>query len=272
MLLEIAFPLSPARILSCQMQSGTRGKNKIGKDSNPNIKCKDGEAGGGTIGSSRRRGLLQTSSSPQRKLVETSSTSYSSETSMGSFSIQILIFTPKIEDGSDVISHEILKDYLNFATNIHTKTVTVKDENGNDVTASLNDLCSKIKPPKNLDMFTTLIPCTRITVLDCFKEGGYDFGKIAPMLPLLHEMNSEIRDDYGVVGYGNLPSLKDKNTDLHQVITNGCRGFARKVDAMKWEETMILCYCIFLPFIYWRVNIWHNISRRWSRCKRYCTK
>ena len=76
-------------------------------------------------------------------------------------------------------------------------------------------------------------------MLDCFKQGGYDF-PLADLLPTLHALNKEIRDDYGVVGYDNLPNLENEDTDLHQVITDGCRGFARKVEAMRWADTMIL--------------------------------
>lgn len=37
------------------------------------------------------------------------------------------------------------------------------------------DVCDKIDAPDGLENFYHLIPCNRMTVLDCFQEGGFDF-------------------------------------------------------------------------------------------------
>ena len=213
--------------------SNHRGKNRNkGKSMDERyMQCQDGEAGGGIASTA------PPSSSRRMRRLESGDISYSSQTSMGSFTIELMIFTPKVK-GEDVVSRDVLNDYLNFVTYLHEKKLTVKDGD-REVTASLNDICAKIQPPKELSLFASLIPCTRMTVLDCFSEGRYDFDKIEGLLPTLHKM-STIKDDYGVVGYDGLPKFKDATTDLHQVITEGCQGYARKVKAMKWRETNIL--------------------------------
>ena len=227
-----------------------RGKKKnLGLKSKTPITCADGQAGGGRVAPTRRRlpgaaplSILEkrmVALQDKKRMLAEGDISYSSETSMGSFTVELFIIEPK-QVGADVVSTSILTDYLNFVNFLYTDKVEVENENGRKVSATLNDLCAKIRPPKELSIFTTYIPCTRVTVLDCFEEGGYDFDKLKPFLPLLREQTPEVIDDYGVVGYDGLPSLKSPKTDLHQVITDGCHGFARKVKAMKWDETMIL--------------------------------
>ena len=80
-------------------------------------------------------------------------------------------------------------------------------------------MCSKIKPPDELEAFKNLVPCNRATVLDCFKEGDYDWtSTIKSLLPLLSILspgtNRILREDYGIVGYSDLPSIETSTDEL----------------------------------------------------------
>jgi len=85
-------------------------------------------------------------------------------------------------------------------------------------------------------------PCIRTTVLDCFTEGGYDFG-VSPdewrMLRLLPAARKAL-DDVGIDAYTQRPSFRDPVLDLKEQVTGGCPGFAAGVPALWWHEEAIL--------------------------------
>ena len=80
--------------------------------------------------------------------------------------------------------------------------------------------------------FASVIPCNHISVLDCFTEGNFDWSEelitILPSLLKDKTIGGVLRDNYGVVGYNDLPSIKDTpSSTLHTAVTNGCTGYAR---------------------------------------------
>ena len=118
---------------------------------------------------------------------------------------EVLIINP-IVPGSDVITREILTEYLELMTAISTILIKLPEDlyvspNGGPITVAWNDICTKVKPPEELAVFSPVVPCTRVTALDCFQEGKYDSAATWVI------MNSDILDaasaktlvdDYGV--------------------------------------------------------------------------
>ena len=108
----------------------------------------------------------------------------------------------------------------------------------------MDHLCSRIKPPKELALFASVVPCNHVTVLDCFKEGSFDWSQdLVALLPsMLQEktVGKVLRDDYGVVGYDDLPSISESSEVVHRAVAGGCTGYARNIGLMKWHESLII--------------------------------
>ena len=180
---------------------------------------------------------------------------FSSQTSSGVGSTEIIIVTP-VDSTMDVISTTILKekyqlmiDITDMQICIDTETKKVIDcptvPKSNLKTFSwIENLCSRITPPKELSSFASVIPCNHVTVLDCFNEGNFDWSQdlinILPAMLKEETLGSILKNDYGVVGFDDLPSITSSSEILHQAVTGGCFGFARKVPLMKWHESLII--------------------------------
>ena len=61
------------------------------------------------------------------------------------------------------------------------------------------------------------------------------------MLPILSPNTARVlEEDYGIVGYRDLPSIETSTDEqLHHAVTGGCAGFARKVPLMRWYNSII---------------------------------
>ena len=131
--------------------------------------------------------------------------------------------------------------------NILNATRTVTDlSSGNKYTKTfyLSDVCSKIDTPDGMEDFDSIIPCTRMSILDCFSEGGVDFispdpvytdNFIATMYTVMDlldpNMSTLLSDFYGVKGYSDLNSIADLTEDqIKEKINNGCKGWVRNVE------------------------------------------
>jgi hypothetical protein len=199
--------------------------------------------------------------------------SLSGETSTGGGSPELIIIAPETR-GADVIGKTSLQAVLKLHKHISDIAVCFDKTTGArldcvedcgrksatkascvkfdwDGSSGLDDLwgtamCSKIKPPAALKGFEELVPCNRVTVLDCFKEGDYDWpSTIKNLLPFLAIASPDtdriLREDYGIVGYGDLPSIDTSSDELlHHAVTGGCRGFARRVPLMRWYNSLII--------------------------------
>lgn len=178
----------------------------------------------------------------------------SEETSTGIGSIQTIIVTPS-RSSSDMITTEILQEKYQLMIAIADMVICIDvrtsksvecdstGSSGNTVQRFnwIDNLCSKISPPKELQSFLPFVPCNRVTVLDCFKEGNFDWSQAQQaVLPGLLTADTKagaiLVNDYGVIGYGHLPSITANPKVLHQAVTGGCHGYATKISLFRWHE------------------------------------
>ena len=176
----------------------------------------------------------------------------SEETSTGIGSIQTIIVTPS-KSSSNMITTEMLQEKYQLMIAIADMVICidVKSSNVVECTGSnantvqrfnwIDNLCSKISPPKELKSFLPFVPCNRVTVLDCFKEGNFDWSEAQQaVLPGLLKADTKagaiLVNDYGVIGYGHLPSITANPKVLHQAVTGGCHGYATKIGLFRWHE------------------------------------
>ena len=93
-----------------------------------------------------------------------------------------------------------------------------------------------------------IIPCNRMTVLDCFQDGGFDFIDQS-LLDLLYlilggsdpELRDLMKEFYGIIGYGHLPKIEDLTDDeIKSTISGGCIGWVTKLDVFEWPTPAIV--------------------------------
>ncbi|GMH94937.1 hypothetical protein TrVE_jg8245 [Triparma verrucosa] len=165
----------------------------------------------------------------------------------------------------DVLTSEFMTKHYNFwrsissvgPWNILNVTKKVTDiESGSRYTKTffLSDVCSKIDTPAGMEDFNSIIPCTRMEILDCFAEGGVDFihsdptytdNFISTMYTVLDivdpEMSTMLKDFYGIKGYSDLGSIFElTDAEIKATVTQGCKGWVRNVDAMHWPTPALL--------------------------------
>ena len=243
------------------------------------LSCLEGPASGGEKLSTCENTSIAAASMSVTDMVkpfDPPDVSLSEETSTGGGSAEIFIITPE-NAGADVISKENLEATVKVHEHISGMKLCLDrntgerlscesdcagddggDSRGKDCTYFSWDgldsdgeiwgipMCSKITPPRGLEVFSSLVPCNRITVLDCFSEGDFDWSttlkNIIPYLPILSPSTSRVlEEDYGIVGYGDLPSITSSSDEqLHHAVTGGCAGFARKVPLMRWYNSLII--------------------------------
>lgn len=129
-----------------------------------------------------------------------------------------------------MLTRDIIRDHMRLLEVIGNTTVNVLGADWR-----LEHVCHKVAIPFEIAVPTEFIPCTRISVLDCFVQGGFDFALPRPFLDAL----PELRDDYGIGDYDSRPDFEDPDVDIHEVATGGCQGYAANVTAMLWSEDLL---------------------------------
>lgn len=158
------------------------------------------------------------------------------------YSVQYLVTTAQSES-ANILTKDKMKEHYNLLESINAASVQFKGKS-----YKLTDVCYRINLPPEImasPLASTLvakIPCTRITPLDCFKEGGFDFVLTDSELAAISALPTigETVTTAGIVGYSALPSLDDASTDVPSVIAGGCKGYARNVSAMNWKKGLIV--------------------------------
>lgn len=182
--------------------------------------------------------------------------------------VNTVIFTAK--EGKELLSQEMLRDHLTVAAAVLAIEVNFTAPDGQvlvltldglraDGTNSELSLCDYVPFPDELfvprgsalpeyleTLRSTQTPCNRVTVLDCFQEGDFDF-YVGPVVPTLQNFNNElIEESYGLYGYRNrkpgqpqLPSVEDMATpeDVLEAIKRGCKGYVTNL--MDWDVSIL---------------------------------
>ena len=168
--------------------------------------------------------------------------------------------------------------------NVTKKVTDIESGSRYTKTFFLSDVCSKIDTPAGMEVsidnkfflfnplshsytpqtlhtpfnknqdFNSIIPCTRMEILDCFAEGGVDFihsdptytdNFISTMYTVLDivdpEMSTMLKDFYGIKGYSDLGSIFElTDAEIKATVTQGCKGWVRNVEAMHWPTPALL--------------------------------
>jgi hypothetical protein len=173
-------------------------------------------------------------------------------------SVQLVLHFPN-DHGDDVLTRDFLLKHLQFNKDLVTSdrmvvtqpiynTDSKKYENKQ---FHFKDVCSKITAPASLtglgavDIYDYL-PCNRMTVLDCFEEGSFDFVKqssLDGLLNILKVLDKPTWDllvtYYGIKGYSHLPKISElSDDDIKATVSQGCRGWIP--NAMEWPTPAII--------------------------------
>ncbi len=182
----------------------------------------------------------------------------------------LVIFTP-LDASTPALSEAMLDDYVLVYKELLKLTITsdkapglvfslagllIKGEDwsvAGAVTANGYNLCDFVPFPDELiprtppydDYVFKYTPCNRVTLLDCFLEGGMDFplgfpGVVGSMslIEALGATKGEMMDEFGLLGYDRLPSYKGKDpAQLTALVKRGCTGYVQNL--MDWKPNML---------------------------------
>lgn len=146
----------------------------------------------------------------------------------------VFMFLPKSRNHSELLHEDMLDDHITIMREVNKIVIPLvradhdtlnftyngatinETEAGVKYTTGLHRVCDFINFPDELfleedkDLYVKqakeLTLCNRVTLLDCFKEGGEDFF-LEDFLPVL----GDLAKDYGIYGYTKLPSYKNQS-------------------------------------------------------------
>ncbi len=142
---------------------------------------------------------------------------------------------------------------------------------------SMTHICDRVAAPDDYSFFTEVLPCTRVTPLDCFAEGNYDASDYETVLTSLDldafplgvldpDQLDNFREDFGLWRYEQhcksnpsvsietcddcsagpndcvgRPTFEGKSdAEIRAIVQSGCNGWAENLDAMRWPTSLIV--------------------------------
>jgi len=169
-------------------------------------------------------------------------------------STSLILFEAKFSSVATVFTSAAMADQLKVLEAVIGIVVEVKLEDGSVIPFSFSgyvneavgkyNLCDYVPFPDAIvpSQFSSIVenytPCTRVTALDCFREGNTDF-YLQEYLSTLQSLNPEmIVDQYRLLGYDDLPSFVGmSNDEIQDALKDGCEGYIR--DSMQWDPSLI---------------------------------